>query len=74
LTLASAGAGRLHEAMMGTRTDAHVSASNQRPKELNDVKQQTKQNDLKQAPVLTGSAGLFNECALGHFLIFTFPK
>jgi hypothetical protein len=57
-----------------TKIVAHNPASNQRPKELNDVKYQTKQKDLKQVPGLTGSADLFSECAFGHFLIFTFPE
>jgi hypothetical protein len=54
-TSASVGAARVHEEVLGTKTDVHDPASNQRPKELNDIKQQSEQKDLKQVPGLTGS-------------------
>jgi hypothetical protein len=60
--------------VLATITDAHIPASSQQPRELNDVTTANRVNNLKQVPILTGSAGLFNECALGHFLIFTFPE
>jgi hypothetical protein len=37
LLSAALGATRLHEEELGTRTDAHVPARNQRPRELRDV-------------------------------------
>jgi hypothetical protein len=47
----------------------------QRPRKLHDVNNDNWGGHPKgRSQDLTASAGLFNECALGHFFIFTFPE